>query len=71
MLLDSGGVFFLPDPARVLGAFARAECDVDPSVLTEAHYRAAAGFTTESGTTTPPPPRSTPCAIASIISPGT
>lgn len=31
----------------MLGAFARAECDVDPSVLTAAHYRAAARFTTD------------------------
>jgi len=47
ILLDAGGVFVLPDPTRVLGAFARAECDVDPSVLPAAHYRAAARFTTD------------------------
>ncbi|HUW01671.1 MAG TPA: HAD family hydrolase [Acidimicrobiales bacterium] len=47
VLLDAGGVFVLPDPTRVLGALARAQCDVDPSVLTEAHYRAAARFTTD------------------------
>ncbi len=47
VLLDAGGVFVLPDPTRVMGAFARAECDVDPSVLTAAHYRAAARFTTD------------------------
>ena len=47
VLLDAGGVFVLPDPARVLGAFARAECDVEPSLLTAAHYRAAARFTTD------------------------
>lgn len=47
VLLDAGGVFVLPDPTRVLSAFARAECDVDPSALTGAHYRAAAGFTTD------------------------
>ena len=47
VLLDAGGVFVLPDPTRVLGAFARAECDVDPSVLAAAHYRAAARFTTD------------------------
>jgi putative hydrolase of the HAD superfamily len=47
VLLDAGGVFVLPDPTRVLGAFSRAECDVDPSVLTAAHYRAAARFTTD------------------------
>lgn len=47
VLLDAGGVFVLPDPARVLGAFARAECDVDPSVLAAAHYRAAARIATD------------------------
>lgn len=47
VLLDAGGVFVLPDPTRVLGAFARAGCEVDPSLLTEAHYRAAARFTTD------------------------
>lgn len=47
VLLDAGGVFVLPDPARVLGAFSRADCHVDPSVLTAAHYRAAARFTTD------------------------
>lgn len=47
VLLDAGGVFVLPDPTRVLGAFARADCDVDPAVLTAAHYRAAARFTTD------------------------
>jgi putative hydrolase of the HAD superfamily len=47
VLLDAGGVFVLPDPTRVLGAFARAECEVDTSVLTAAHYRAAARFTTD------------------------
>ena len=47
VLLDAGGVFVLPDPTRVVAAFARAECDVDPSALAEAHYRAAARFTTD------------------------
>lgn len=47
VLLDAGGVFVLPDPDRVVGAFTRAECDVDPSLLTDAHYRAAARFTTD------------------------
>ncbi len=47
VLLDAGGVFVLPDPTRVVAAFARAECDVDPLVLAEAHYRAAARFTTD------------------------
>jgi FMN phosphatase YigB (HAD superfamily) len=47
VLLDAGGVFVLPDPQRVLGAFARAECVVDADVLTDAHYRAATRFTTD------------------------
>lgn len=47
VLLDAGGVFVLPDRERVVGAFERAECAVDPSLLTAAHYRAAARFTTD------------------------
>lgn len=46
VLLDAGGVFVLPDPARVLGAFARAECPVDPEALHDAHFRAAVRFGT-------------------------
>src|ERR1022692_1273767 len=46
VLLDAGGVFVLPDPDRILGAFARAECSVDRGVLADAHYRAAARFGT-------------------------
>lgn len=47
VLLDSGGVFLLPDHERVAGAFARAEPpqDVDRDVLDAAHYRGAAVFT--------------------------
>jgi putative hydrolase of the HAD superfamily len=44
VLLDAGGVFVLPDPDRVLGAFTRAECSVPREVLADAHYRAAARF---------------------------
>ena len=44
VLLDAGGVFVLPDPDRILGAFARAECSVPREVLADAHYRAAARF---------------------------
>ncbi len=44
VLLDAGGVFVLPDPARVLGAFTRAECEVTADVLAEAHYRAVRAF---------------------------
>jgi FMN phosphatase YigB (HAD superfamily) len=46
VLLDAGGVFVLPDTERILGAFARAECSVNPDVLADAHYRAAARFGT-------------------------
>lgn len=46
VLLDAGGVFVLPEPARVLGAFTRAECPVAPDILAEAHYRAATTFHT-------------------------
>lgn len=44
VLLDAGGVFVLPDPERILGAFTRAECCVRREVLADAHYRAAARF---------------------------
>jgi putative hydrolase of the HAD superfamily len=46
VLLDAGGVFVLPDPERILGAFTRAECSVRREVLADAHYRAAARFAT-------------------------
>jgi FMN phosphatase YigB (HAD superfamily) len=46
VLLDAGGVFVLPDPDRILGAFTRAECSVPREVLADAHYRAAARFGT-------------------------
>ena len=46
VLLDAGGVFVLPDPDRILGAFARAECSVSQEVLADAHYRAAVRFGT-------------------------
>lgn len=44
VLLDAGGVFVLPEPTRVLGAFTRAECEVAADALTEAHYRAVQAF---------------------------
>jgi FMN phosphatase YigB (HAD superfamily) len=47
VLLDSGGIFFLPDRQRIVGAFARAEVPVAAEVLDAAHYRAAARFTTD------------------------
>jgi len=46
VLLDAGGVFVLPDPDRILRAFARAECSVRGEVLADAHYRAAVRFGT-------------------------
>jgi FMN phosphatase YigB (HAD superfamily) len=46
VLLDAGGVFVLPDPERIVGAFTRAECSVSREVLADAHYRAAARFGT-------------------------
>jgi putative hydrolase of the HAD superfamily len=46
VLLDAGGVFVLPDPDRILGAFVRAECSVSREVLADAHYRAAVRFGT-------------------------
>lgn len=47
MLLDAGGIFFLPDHDRIIGAFQRSEVEVSPDVLDAAHYRAAARFTTD------------------------
>ena len=47
VLLDAGGIFFLPDHDRILGVFARAEHAVSADVLDEAHYRGAARFTTD------------------------
>jgi FMN phosphatase YigB (HAD superfamily) len=47
VLLDAGGVFLLPEHARVAGAFDRAGTRVDPDVLDEAHYSGASRFTTD------------------------
>jgi putative hydrolase of the HAD superfamily len=44
VLLDVGGVFFLPAHDRLVAAFARAECDVSSDVLDRAHYFGAAGL---------------------------
>jgi HAD superfamily hydrolase (TIGR01662 family) len=46
VLLDAGGVFVLPDRARITGAFRRSEFDIDPDILHDAHYWAAARFHT-------------------------
>ena len=47
VLLDVGGIFFLPDRERIAAAFTRSECDVAPDVIDAAHYLAAARFTTD------------------------
>ena len=47
VLLDSGGIFLLPQARRIVAAFRRAEVEVDPGVLHDAHYRAAQEFGTE------------------------
>ncbi len=44
VLLDAGGVFVLPETARIVAAFRRAECEVGSGLLADAHYRAAARF---------------------------
>ena len=47
VLLDAGGVFLLPEPHRILGAIKRAGyADANPR-LDDAHYRAAARFSTD------------------------
>ena len=46
VLLDVGGVFFLPEHRRILGAFERAECSTSAD-LDRAHYVAATAFTTD------------------------
>ena len=47
VLLDAGGVFFLPEHERILGAFTRAECEAPVEDLDRAHFRGAARFTTD------------------------
>jgi putative hydrolase of the HAD superfamily len=47
VLLDSGGVFLLPEHSRILGALARAECTASAGSLDAAHYRGASRFTTD------------------------
>jgi putative hydrolase of the HAD superfamily len=49
VLLDVGGIFHLPDPDRIVGAFARAEVTVSPDVLDRAHYAGAAQFAVDIG----------------------
>jgi FMN phosphatase YigB (HAD superfamily) len=47
VLLDSGGIFLLPEHARIIGALSRAECTVRADDLDAAHYLAATRFTTD------------------------
>jgi FMN phosphatase YigB (HAD superfamily) len=44
LLLDVGGVFFLPDRQRIVAALARAECVTTAERVDAAHYPAAARF---------------------------
>jgi putative hydrolase of the HAD superfamily len=44
VLLDVGGVFLLPEHDRIAAALRRAECEVDPEILDNAHYRGATKF---------------------------
>jgi FMN phosphatase YigB (HAD superfamily) len=48
VFLDVGGIFLLPDHARILGAFDRALCQTAPpaDLLDSVHYAAASRFTT-------------------------
>lgn len=44
VLLDVGGVFFVPEHTRILDAFARAGFVPDRSILDRAHYAGARAF---------------------------
>jgi putative hydrolase of the HAD superfamily len=46
VLLDVGGVFFLPEHVRIVGAFERSGLTVSPAILDDAHYAASSRFTT-------------------------
>jgi putative hydrolase of the HAD superfamily len=45
VLLDVGGVFHLPDHARIVDAMSRAGVDVDPDELDRAHYAGVKALT--------------------------
>ena len=47
VLLDLGGVFYLPDHDRMVGALARLEVDMARDRLDEAHYRGVAALRDE------------------------
>lgn len=53
VLLDIGGVFHLPDPARIADACERAEHPIDPAGVPRAHYRACTVFDHPGGETAP------------------
>ena len=44
MLLDVGGVFFVPEHDRILGAYGRAGLAPSAEILDRAHYAGAAAF---------------------------
>jgi len=44
VLLDVGGVFFVPLHDRILGAFDRAGCATEAAILDRAHYAGARAF---------------------------
>jgi putative hydrolase of the HAD superfamily len=44
VLLDVGGVFFVPSHDRILGAFDRAGCAADAAIFDRAHYAGARTF---------------------------
>lgn len=46
VLLDVGGVFFVPEHERIRGALERAECTTSAD-LDRVHYQAATAFTTD------------------------
>jgi putative hydrolase of the HAD superfamily len=47
VFLDAGGIFLLPEARRIVAAFERGGVEVDPDRLADAHYRAAATFSTD------------------------
>ena len=47
VLLDVGGIFFVPEHERILAAFERAECTTSADKLDDAHFVGATAFTTE------------------------
>ena len=44
VLLDAGGIFFLPEHGRILGALERGGCPRPAELLDRAHYAAASTF---------------------------